>query len=315
MGIRPAGSVGVSAAVSPRRAWALLAGLVVLWGGNWPAMKIGLQHAPPLTFAAVRMLSSVVTMFVVAWALRDLRWPARRDWPFLVSAGALQMGVYIAMLTYGMQYVPAGRASILAYTMPVWVVPGAILLLGERLNAWKMLGFALGIGGLMVLFNPASFDWGDHRVLLGNGLILGGAGISGLVMLHIRGRRWSASPLSLAPWQFVVASGVVLPLALLLEPQARIAWDVELAAVVAYNGPLATAIGLWTFVVIGRALPSITASMAMLAVPVAGLLLSAAILGEPVGIANALGLGLIVTSVAATSLGERRRGAVPAEPS
>ena len=47
-------------------------------------------------------------------------------------------------------------------------------------------------------------------------LILGGAGISGLVMLHIRGRRWSASPLSLAPWQFVVASGVVVPLALVL---------------------------------------------------------------------------------------------------
>lgn len=280
---------------------------MVLWGGNWPVMKIGLQHSPPLTFAALRMLTCVVTMFAVAWALKDLRLPARRDWPFLVSAGVLQMGVYVTMLTYGMQYVPAGRASILAYTMPVWVVPGAILLLGERLNAWKGLGFLCGIGGLMVLFNPASFDWNDGKVLLGNGLILGGAGIGGLVMLHIRGRTWSASPLSLAPWQFVMATAVVLPLALLLEPDAQIVWDRELVAVIAYNGPLATALGLWAFVVIGRALPSITASMGLLGVPVAGLLLSAFVLGETITPANATGLAMIVASVAATSLGERRR--------
>lgn len=302
-------SINVSTSVSSRQAWLLLGGLVALWGGNWPVMKIGLQHSPPLTFAALRMLTCVVTMFTVAWALNDLRLPARRDWPFLFSAGVLQMGVYIAMLTYGMQYVPAGRASILAYTMPVWVVPGAILLLGERLNAWKGLGFLCGIGGLMVLFNPASFDWSDGRVLLGNGLILGGAGIGGLVMLHIRGRTWSASPLSLAPWQFVVATAVVLPLALLLEPDAQVVWDRELIAVVAYNGPLATALGLWAFVVIGRALPSITASMGLLAVPVAGVLLSAFFLDEPITPANATGLAMIVASVAATSLGERRRSA------
>ena len=301
----------VSRAVSPRQAWLLLGGLVLVWGGNWPVMKLGLEHAPPLTFAALRMLTCVVTMFAVAGALGELRWPPRRDWPYLVSAGVLQMGVYIAMLTYGMQYVPAGRASILAYTMPVWVVPGAILWLGERLDAWKAAGFLLGIGGLLVLFNPSSFDWGDPRVLLGNGLILGGAAIGGLVMLHIRGRIWGASPLALAPWQFVVASAVVVPLALWAEPGARIDWDRELLAVVAYNGPLATALGLWAYVVISRALPSITAAMALLAVPVLGLLLSALTLGEPITSANATGLAMIVASVAATSLGERRgtRGA------
>ncbi len=71
-------------------------------------------------------------------------------------------------------------------------------------------------------------------------------------------------------------------------------------------------IGLCTFVFIGRALTSIAASMAMLAVPVAGVLLSVLILREPIGSANAAGLGLIVASVATTSLGERRRAPTPA---
>ncbi len=41
----------------------------MLWGGNWPAMKLGFQHSPPLTFTALRMLTCVVTLFAVAWAL------------------------------------------------------------------------------------------------------------------------------------------------------------------------------------------------------------------------------------------------------
>lgn len=296
----------MSDAVSARTAWWLLGGLVIFWGGNWPVMKTGLQHLPPMTFASIRMITSVFTMFVLAAALKELRLPARRDWGFLFLAGALQMGLYIAMLTYGMQYVEAGRSSILAYTMPVWVVPGAILFLGERLNGWKVVGFVLGLGGLMVLFNPASFDWADRNVLLGNGLILGGAAIGGLVMLHIRGRTWHASPLSLAPWQFVVATMVVVPMAWVMEPDARIEWTPELIGVIAYNGPLATALGLWAFVAIGRALPAITASMGLLGVPVSGLLLSSLILGEVITPTNATGLALIVASVAATSLGDRR---------
>ncbi|MEL0082178.1 MAG: DMT family transporter [Gammaproteobacteria bacterium] len=296
----------MSTSISRRSAWLLIGLLIFIWGGNWPAMKIGLSHVPPLTFASLRLLTSAMTMLVLAFFMRDLGWPQRRDWPFLLAAGGLQMGVYIAMLTYGIQYVPAGRASILAYTMPVWVVPGAIILLGERLNRWNAMGFLLGIGGLMVLFNPTAFDWSDGDVLLGNGLIVGGAAISGLVMLYIRGRQWVASPLALAPWQFILASLFLVPLALFAEPNTEIQWTPQLLMSLTYSGPLATAMGMLIFVAISRALPAITASMGLLGVPVVGLLLSSWILGESLTLANITGLTLIVTSVAAVSWGGRR---------
>ena len=296
----------MNSAISRRSAWLLIGLLIFLWGGNWPAMKIGLAHLPPLTFASLRLVSAALTMLILAFALGELRWPARRDWPFLLAAGGLQMGVYIAMLTYGIQYVPAGRASILAYTMPIWVVPGAILFLGERFHRWNAVGFLLGIGGLMVLFNPASFDWSDSSVLLGNGLIVGGAAISSMVMLYIRGRQWQASPLALAPWQFIIASLLLVPLALLVEPGTEIPWNRPVLLSLAYTGPMATALGMLVFVSISRALPAITASMGLLGVPVVGLLLSAWILGESLTTANITGLALIVVSVAAVSWGARR---------
>ena len=284
----------------------LMVGLVVLWGGNWPAMKTGLQHIPPMTFASARMISSMLTMAVLAIALGEMRLPARRDWGFLASAGVLQMGVYIALLTYGMQYVPAGRSSILAYTMSLWVVPGAVLFLGERLTGWNGGGFLLSLLGVLVLFNPVTFDWTDQLAILGSGLILLGAGISSGVMLQIRGRRWSASPLALAPWQFLSASMVLVPLTLIMEPNPQISWNSELLLSIFYSGPLATALGLWLFVEITRALPAITSSLGLLAVPVVGVLLSAWTLGEPITGTNVLGLLLIVGGVGFVAVGGLR---------
>jgi len=301
--VQVSASPAYSQPVSASAALLLMLGLILLWGGNWPAMKTGLQHIPPMTFAAARMISAMLTMAVLAIALGEMRWPARRDWGFLASAGVLQMGVYIALLTYGMQYVPAGRSSILAYTMSLWVVPGAVLFLGERLTGWNSGGFLLSILGVLVLFNPVTFDWTNQPAILGSGLILLGAAISSGVMLQIRGRSWGASPLALAPWQFLSASMVLVPLTLIMEPNPQISWNGELLLSIFYSGPLATALGLWLFVEITRALPAITSSLGLLAVPVVGVLLSAWILGEEITGTNTLGLLLIVGGVGVVAVG------------
>ena len=67
--------------------------------------------------------------------------------------------------------------AILADSSPLWVLPGAVLLFGERLTRWKLPGMILGIGGLIVLLNPASIDWSNRNVLLGNFLLLIAAGV------------------------------------------------------------------------------------------------------------------------------------------
>ena len=303
---QPAASTSYSQPVSVRNAVVLMLVLIAFWGGNWPAMKSGLQHIPPMTFAASRMVSAMLTMTVLAVLLGQMRLPARRDWGFLASAGALQMGVYIALLTYGMQFLEAGRSSILAYTMSLWVVPGAIIFLGEKLTRWNGGGFLLSLIGVAVLFNPVTFDWADQDAILGSGLILLGAAISGGVMIHIRGRQWSASPLALAPWQFLSASIILVPLTLWMEPNPQIIWNGELLFSIFYSGPLATALGLWLFVEITRALPAITASLGLLAVPVVGVLLSAWLLGEVITATNSLGLGLIIGGVGLVTVGGLR---------
>ena len=78
-------------------------------------------------------------MFVIARFMGILRVPHRADIPVVFSVGLLQNMGFITLVTIGMQFMPAGRAAILAYTSPIWVVPAAALLLGERFTLFRAL--------------------------------------------------------------------------------------------------------------------------------------------------------------------------------
>lgn len=282
-----------------RSAPVLLASIVVVWGANWPLLKMALDHCPPLWFAVLRLLLGLASLVAVLAPLGRLKMPARQDWPLVLSVGLLQMAAFGALINMGLMFVPAGRSSILAYTTPLWVAPGAVLVLGERLDKARLAGLGLGLAGIAVLFNPLGFVWSDRGALLGNALLLTAALAWAAAILHVRRHRWTGSPLDLAPWQMLVA----------LPPLAALAWAMEgppwadgstaFLWLAAYNGPLATAFAFWAATTVTRMLPAITVSLAFLCVPVAGLLFSAWWLGEPLTATNLAGLGLICAGVAA----------------
>lgn len=290
-----------------RRAYLLLAAVIVTWGLNWPLIKFGLAYITPLWFAATRALLGAACLFVVMAARGRLRWPARADLGLLVSVGVLQVGVNLALVHIAVQLIEAGRSVILAYTTPLWVTPLAALFLGEKLTLRKLAGVGLGIAGLGVLFGPAAVVLADPASLLGNALPVLAAMISAGAIVHVRWRGASVNAFDLAPWQVLAGAAVVMPIALVVEGAPTITWSAPLAMVLAYNGALATAFGLWAYVVVMRDLPAVSTAIGSLGVPVVGLLASAVILGEPLSLDKGLGLALIITGVlVVTVFGSRR---------
>lgn len=290
----------------------LLGAVIVLWGINWPIMKIGLDYMGPATFAAARMAMATVCAVLLVWALGRLHWPTRRDRRIVLIVGLGQMSGFIVLVNTGLQFVDAGRSAILAYTTPLWVVPAAVLFLGERLTPLRAAGIAVGLCGVLVMFNPLTFDWGDRTALIGNACLMLAAMIWAVQIVLIKGVRADSGPLELAPFQFAVASCVLVPLALVLDAGRPIGWSWELAWILAYNGPLATAFAFYAVVAINTALPAITTSLGMLGVPVAGLICAAILLGEPVGWTKGLGLTFIVGGVLLVVLADRRAAQRPA---
>jgi drug/metabolite transporter (DMT)-like permease len=187
--------MGISAGGLTRtQAWIVLALSIVAFGIHWPIMKIGLRAIGPEWFAVLRLAGAAVLYAAALAAGRRLTWPTRRDLPMVVSLGIFQMALMIGLITFGVASVGAGRSAILAYTTPLWVIPGAILLLGERLDKWQIGGLAGGMLGIAILFNPLDFDWADRKVLVGNASVLLAALASAAAMLHIRGHKWDSDP-------------------------------------------------------------------------------------------------------------------------
>jgi drug/metabolite transporter (DMT)-like permease len=245
-------------------------------------MKLGLADLPPMTFAVIRMVLGAVCMFgVLAARGGPIRLPSRHDLPIVLMVGLLQMGAFLGLVTVALQFVSAGRSSILAYTTALWVVPGAALFLGERLTGTRLVGFLLGMAGVAVMFNPAAFDWTNRNVLIGNGLLMLAALAWAAQIIQVRGHTWHASPLELAPWQFTVAALALLPVALFMESGKSIDWTGRAAAVLFYNGPIATAFCFWAMVTVNRALPAITTSLGTLGVPVGGVVAGGGVRGGP----------------------------------
>ena len=294
-----------AAALAPAAAAGLLLALVLLWGSNWPIMKVGITLIPPFWFAVVRLGLGALTLFLLLAALGRLRLPPRADLPVVASVGLLQMASYLALVNLALESVPAGRSAVLAYTTPFWVAPGAALLLGERLTARRLLGLCLGLGGLLVLFNPLDFPWHDGEAVSGNLLLLVAAFAWALTILSVRGHRWRSSALTLLPWQLLLGSLALLPFAWWREGLPQPVWGWELAAILAYNGPFATGLAYWVSLSLTRGLPAVTVSLGFLGVPAVGLSASVLVLGEPLPWSLLAGLVLVLAGLVAVSLPAR----------
>ena len=279
-----------------------LALAIVLFGLTWPVMKIGLQAGSPVWLAAGRATLSATTSFLMLAFLGRLKWPPRGEWPVILSVGMLQLTAFFALANLGVQSVPAGRSGVLAYTTMLWMVPLS-LLVGERVGARAIAGVVLGVAGIVVLADPARFDWHNRAIVLGHAYLLLAGFTWALAMMHTRHHKWHTSPLDVLPWQMSVATVLLWILAFVAEPQGHLDYDKwQLWTALLYIGAFAGPIGTWAAVSVTRALPPITTSLGMLGVPLVGIVSAVALLGEPITVPLMLGTALVIAGIAVVIL-------------
>ncbi|MCI1836910.1 MAG: DMT family transporter [Achromobacter ruhlandii] len=297
----------MSTEILPRRqALSLLIVVVLAWGFTWIVSKLLLQYMTPIWAVAARSVVGAAALLALGLALRRVAWPVRADIPVILSVGLLHMGAFAALVSLGLQYVPAGRSVVLAYTTPLWVIPAARVFLGEPIGRGRQLGLALGLLGLAVIFNPLAFDWGNREAVFGNGLVLLAALCWAANIVYVRAHRWVTPAFELAFWQALLASGVLAVVAWAAEGAPRVLWHADLAWLLGYGGVFGIAVAYWAAVNVNRSLPAGVTAIGLLGVPVVGLLCSAAMLHEPLTLPLSLGMAFIVGGIAAGVLDKGR---------
>ncbi len=285
-----------------RRGFAALITTVVCFGTLWTTAKLANDYLPPLWFTAMRYGIGGIFIAAVLGSRRRLRLPDRRDIPIILTVGGIMLGLYAVIFQSALQFVHAGRAALLGYTTAIFVTPIAVVFLSEKLPPLKLFGLIAGTAGLLVLFNPAEFDWTDREVLIGNGMLLLCVLIWSAVIVHLRIHRHVTDTLGLVPWYMVVSGSVALVSALIFEglPDIEMTWAV--VGILAYAGMVGTGIGNWGVTTTLMYLPATTSTVGLLGVPVVALVLSVLFLGEELTVSLGAGLVLIIGGIAAVTL-------------
>jgi drug/metabolite transporter (DMT)-like permease len=270
--------------------WLFLLCLVLLWGTSFMVTAIAVASVSPMGVVALRVLLGALVLIPVV-VLRALRFPRNaRAWGgfFLMAVVGNLAPFYL--IAWGQQEIDSGIAGVLMAVMPlVTMLLAHFFVPGERLNLFKLSGFAMGIAGVILLLGP-TIEGGGGEVL------------RGLAVNTILARRLPHfNPLVAGAGVLVAASLIIVPLWAVQELAGQeISFSRESILALVWLGIAPT--GLATiiyFAVIGRAGPSFLSNINYL-IPVVAFFTGVWVLSEPVTGTSLFSLVIILTGIALT---------------
>lgn len=270
--------------------------VTLIWGYTWVTMKIAISDIPPFLFSSLRLFIGAIPLFIILIIQRKRLFVDKGIFKnYLIMSLLMSLG-YMAILTYGMQFVDSGKTSVLVYTMPIFVTIISHFKLDEKINIYKMVGLIFGLLGLLFILgleitNP------DTKVIFGELLILISALSWGLANVFSKIRFKNIDVIHMNAWQLMIGALLLFVLSLILEPNYSVEWSNKALLSLLFNGLFSTA---FTFVVWFWVLKKINASKASVAlmfVPILGIIFGSLQLGENITISIVVGSFLICAGI------------------
>ena len=286
---------GFSSTMQRRELWLFIA-VVFLWGINWPMMKMALDDIDFWVFRTWCIAAGFV--WFVGYNLKTktpLALP-RALWGRVFICAMCNVAGWNILSAAALSQLPSGRAGLLAYTMPLWVVLLAGPLLGESLTVRRVVAITVGMSGVGLLlideFTALKAAPVASMMMVASGFVWA----FGIVLT--KGFPKSLPTTTLMIWSFALGG-----------------WPIVLGALLTpHNAWLPHSLGAWTgllfniLIVFGfcwfawnelvRALPAQVSGISSLLVPIVGFIAGMLILNEVPHTYDYVALLAIVTAVA-----------------
>ena len=200
--------------LSPRQ-WTVLVLLTLVWGVNWPIMKIGVTGFPPLTFRTICMWLGTPVLGLVLLAQGVPFRIERKHWRELLTLATFNMFFWHGLIIVAVQSLSSGRAAILGYTMPMFSAVLGALVFGDRLakRAWGGVA-AASLGVVLLLWHEMANLSGKPVGVL---LALAAASTWALGTQLLRRTTLPVPTLAISFWMTLMTAGVITVLAFVFE--------------------------------------------------------------------------------------------------
>jgi len=277
----------------------------LFWGGTFIAGKLIANRVEPFSAAFLRFCVASILLLILTSRERGGFPPIKKtQFITLFLLGMTGVFSYNALFFKGLQFMGAGRASLIIANNPVIITLFAALIFKEKLSWIKVSGIVLSVTGAMVVISKGSpgellrggVGWGEI-------LIFGCVGSWVAYTLIGKAIMKDLSPLASVSYSSLIGTAALFIPALAegmttAVPQYSILdW-----VCIAYLGVFGTVLGfVWYYEGI-KALGPTRAGQFINFVPICAILLAFFILGEPVTLSLLVGAGLVISGVSLTNM-------------
>lgn len=278
--------------------YAMLALVMAFWAGNAIVGRAAKNDIDPISLATLRWVGATLVLTPLAW--RGLRedWPAlRRAWRPLSTLCLTGIVGFNSLLYYGLQTTTATKALLMQAVIPGMVLICAAIAFRAREPMRKVLGIALSMAGAVYtifegeLANLLALRLGEGDFLIFIACILWA---TYTVVLRLVPKVRPASMLWVI---FAGGSLILIPIAL-LQPERHLDLTTPVLLAAGYVSLFPSVIAYFLFnAAVERAGPAI-AGQAIALMPVAGAMLAAILLDEPLHLYHAIGMAAILAGIA-----------------
>jgi O-acetylserine/cysteine efflux transporter len=270
----------------------LAVAVMMIWGGNFVAVRLGVLEMPPIFFVTLRFACVFLLMVpFVPWPRGRLR--------DLVILSFILGSLHFALTFTASRYIDAGTMAIVSQLQAVFAALLARLWFSERLKALGWTGMAIALAGIVLIAGEPAVSDGLWALPLA---VLGYAG-NALYQAHLK-RIKSLSPNELNCWVSMLIVPQTLALSLALEHDhweaiREISW-IGIGALFYQVIPMVM-ISYWVWYRLLYRYPLTRVAPFQMLMPVFGMLAGTLLLNEPLttlkvigGAATVIGVSMIV---------------------
>ena len=286
--------------------------LCLIWGTTWIFIKIGLEDLPPLTFASVRFIVSLLILFLIIKFQKIPLPKTKSEWKLLALTGILQFSLNYSTVFWSEQYISSGLAAVLQATITVFGLLLAWIFLPDEKITWiKICAVVLGICGVVVIFHD-QLQVNNFLAFIGCAAIVFGSYCAAQASILIKAKGGGIHPAALVFCQMLCGILPVIIYALVKEGNPlNIQWNLRAIICVLYLAIFGTIAAFWLYYWLLSKIESTKAMMISLVTPLLAVIIGAIVLDEKLPPQTFFGGILILGSIGLIIFRKRKTLPVP----
>ncbi len=206
-------------------AYFALAAVCIIWGTTYLVLRVGVMQFPPFLFSSIRFLIAGPILLAVTYLAGQWTTPSGKVVFQQAISGLFMAALGVGVVGWAEMYVSSGLAAIICSVMPVWVIL-INLIIGndERPTLPIIIGLAVGLAGIMIIFSEHLGEFGDVKYRWGIFLTFFANINWAIGSVWTKRNSGDSNPFINASIQMFFGGVFLIPLSLLFDDYLKIQW-------------------------------------------------------------------------------------------